>query len=105
MPLGPRTRVLLVAAVLFAALGALVWYLSFAYWSQPVTPLPAPRQSEESATPQATATPAATPPQATQTPPAQTSATPATQPTPSPTPAPSPRAQNTSGDAGEALAS
>jgi len=103
MPLGPRTRVLLIAAVVFAALAALIWYLSFAYWSQPVTPLPTPRQAEEAATPQA---PAATPPpQANATPPAQTTTTPAAQPTPSPTPAPSPQAQSTSGDAGAALAS
>src|SRR5438105_447465 len=105
MPLGPRARVLLIAAVVFAALAALVWYLSTAYWSQPVTPLAPPRQTEESATPQTTPTPAptssqtaATPStQATPTPPAQTTATP----TPSPTasPAPSPRAQGGSGDA------
>src|ERR671931_413822 len=85
MPLGPRTRVLLIAAVVFAALAALVWYLSVAYWSQPVTPLPPPRQTEESATPQATAPPA----------------TPAATPSPSP----SPRAQNAPGDAAGELAS
>jgi murein DD-endopeptidase MepM/ murein hydrolase activator NlpD len=93
MPLGPRTRVLLIAAVVFAALAALVWYLSVAYWSQPVTPLPTPRQAEEAATPQATAPAAATPPQSSATP------------TATPSPAPSPRAQSTPGDAGEALAS
>src|SRR5947209_17715648 len=103
MPLGPRTRVLLIAAVVFAALAALIWYLSFAYWSQPVTPLPTPRQAEEAATPQA---PAATPPpQANATPPAQTTTTPAAQPTPSPTPAPTPQARSTSGGAGASLAS
>ena len=47
MALGPRTRVLLVAALAFAALAALVWYLSDAYWSQPATPLPPPRAVEE----------------------------------------------------------
>src|ERR687884_313103 len=87
MPLAPRTRVLLIAAVVFAALAALVWYLSVAYWSQPVTPLPPPRQTEESATPQATAQPSATPAA-----------------TPSPSPAPS-RAQVPPGDAGGELAS
>src|SRR5919201_1469538 len=81
MPLGPRTRVLLIAAVVFAALAALVSYLSLAYWSQPVTPLPPPRQTEESATPQATAPPA----------------------TPSPQPTPS-RPQGPPGDAGGELA-
>src|SRR5947209_6763498 len=106
MPLGPRARVLLIAAAVFAVLAALVWYLSTAYWSQPVTPLAPPRQAEEAATPQATATPpsqtAATPsPQTNATPPAQTTATP----TPSPPPSPPPRAQGASGDAGEVLAS
>ncbi|HEX3558310.1 MAG TPA: peptidoglycan DD-metalloendopeptidase family protein [Pyrinomonadaceae bacterium] len=109
MPLGPRTRVLLIAAVVLAALAALVWYLSFGYWSQPVTPLPAPRRTEESATPQA---PAATPqprasvtpsPQPSMMPPAPNGATPATQATPAP--APSPQAQNnSSSDAGEGVA-
>lgn len=102
MPLGPRTRVLLIAAVVFAALAALVWYLSLAYWSQPVTPLPPPRQTEESATPQATAPPATPSPQASATPTAQTTATPAATPSPSPTPS---RAQVPPGDAGGELAS
>jgi peptidoglycan LD-endopeptidase LytH len=110
MPLGPRARVLLIAAVVFAALAALVWYLSTAYWSQPVTPLAPPRQTEESATPQATPTPSS---QTTATPsptlPAQTGASPQTSPTPAPSPAaspsPPPRAQASSGDAGEVLAS
>src|SRR5919199_2997052 len=108
MPLGPRTRVLLIAAVVFAALAALVWYLSVAYWSQPVTPLPPPRQTEESATPQATPPPATPSPQASAspqpgaTPAAQATATPAA--TPSPSPAPS-RAQVPPGDAGGELAS
>ena len=113
MPLGPRARVLLIAAVLFAALAALVWYLSTAYWSQPVTPLAPPSHAEESATPQATATPATPSSQATTTP--SPTATPSSQttttPTPSPStststlPTPSPRAQAPAGDANEVLAS
>jgi peptidoglycan LD-endopeptidase LytH len=108
MPLGPRARVLIIAALVFAALAALVWYLSTAYWSQPVKPLPPPRNVEEPAATTPTATPSsqttATPaPQTTATPNAQTTATPAL--TPSPTPSPSPRAQGPSGDAGDALAS
>jgi len=47
MPMAPRARVLLIAALVFAALAALVWYLSAAYWSQPVTPLPTPRPDAE----------------------------------------------------------
>jgi len=107
MPLGPRARVLLIAAVVFAALAALVWYLSTAYWSQPVTPLAPPSRAEESATPQASATPAAPASQATATP--SPTATPSSQttatPTPSTSPAPSPRAQAPAGDANDALAS
>lgn len=112
MPLGPRARVLLIAAVLFAALAALVWYLSTAYWSQPVTPLAPPRHTEESATPPATPTPAAPSSQATATPAPSATAMPSS-PSPSATPSspttatptPSPRAQATSGDANDALAS
>ncbi|HEX8355718.1 MAG TPA: M23 family metallopeptidase [Pyrinomonadaceae bacterium] len=78
MAIGPRTRVLLLAAALFAALGALVWFLSYRYWSQPVTPLAPPSQDAErlppAATPSATSTPAA-------------DATPAPALTPTPTPA------------------
>src|SRR5690349_118192 len=44
MALGPRARVLLIAAVIFGAVGALVWYLSYRYWSQPATPLRPPAQ-------------------------------------------------------------
>ncbi|MDQ3745969.1 MAG: peptidoglycan DD-metalloendopeptidase family protein [Acidobacteriota bacterium] len=111
MPLGPRARVLLIAAVLFAALAALVWYLSTAYWSQPVTPLAPPSHAGESATPQATATPAAPSSQATPTPLPSATASPSSQttatpmPSTSPAPAPSPRAQASSGDANEVLAS
>ncbi|MBC7929161.1 MAG: hypothetical protein H7Z38_01175, partial [Rubrivivax sp.] len=57
MPIGPRTRVLLIATVVFAALAALIWYLSVAYWAQPVTPLAPPTQegaARESITPAAT---------------------------------------------------
>lgn len=106
MAIGPRARVLLIAAVVFAALAALVWYLSTAYWSQPVKPLPPLRNAEESATPRTPATPAAPPsqtptPQTTATPSAQTTATPA----PTPSPAQSPRALGPPGDSGDALAS
>ncbi|HYY98979.1 MAG TPA: hypothetical protein VE642_10330, partial [Pyrinomonadaceae bacterium] len=59
MALGPRARVLLLAALVFAALASLVWYLSYAYWPQPVTPLPAPSRSAEALTPTPTATPQA----------------------------------------------
>ena len=78
MAFGPRARVLLIAAVVFAALAALVWYLSFAYWSQPATPLPPPRALEPAGTPATPPTPA---PELTTTP------TPATSPPPPPTPA------------------
>jgi peptidoglycan LD-endopeptidase LytH len=93
MPLSPRTRVLLIAFIVFAALAALIWYLSFAYWAQPVTPLPTPRPEA----PQSTPTPANT--QTTPTPTgANTNATPAPSASPSPqtTPAntPSPQSQN-----------
>ena len=96
MALGPRSRVLLLAALVFGALAALVWYLSYAYWPRPVTPLSPPSNSAEALTP----TPPATP---------QTDATPT--PTASPTPAeqPSPRSQlqpqTQGGDANATLAS
>jgi murein DD-endopeptidase MepM/ murein hydrolase activator NlpD len=86
MALGPRTRVLLIAALLFGAVGALVWYLSYRYWSQPATPLPAPAQDVERQPPPAPSpTPTATP---TSTPTA----------TPEASPAGSPQAQGLSGD-------
>jgi peptidoglycan LD-endopeptidase LytH len=94
MHFSPRARVLVVAALLFASLAALVWYLSTEYGTRPVTPiaLPSPGASGEgvasptptlTATPtpattempdaspatEATATPAATPPPAGATPP------------------------------------
>jgi murein DD-endopeptidase MepM/ murein hydrolase activator NlpD len=77
MPLGPRARVAFLAALVFAGVAALVWYLSYGYWSQPVTPLRPPADAVEALTP----TPAATP---------QSSATPMTTATPSPTPSPTP---------------
>ncbi|HEX7956665.1 MAG TPA: M23 family metallopeptidase [Pyrinomonadaceae bacterium] len=84
MAIGPRTRVLLMAAALFGALGALVWFLSYRYWSQPVTPLRPPAQDAERMPTPAAATP--TPPAA--TPAAE--ATPAATPTPAPTPGETP---------------
>jgi len=95
MALGPRTRVLLIAAALFGAVAALVWYLSDHYWSQPVTPLRPPSQDvERLPTPAASPTTTATP-------------TPTSTPTPeaSPTPGPSGQAQAPSGDPASALAS
>ncbi|HEX8687350.1 MAG TPA: M23 family metallopeptidase [Pyrinomonadaceae bacterium] len=94
MAIGPRTRVLLLAALLFAALAALVWFLSYRYWSQPVTPLRPPTAEAErlnapAASPQATATPAAAP---------TTQATP----TPEATPAAGASPQAPPGDAGGA---
>jgi murein DD-endopeptidase MepM/ murein hydrolase activator NlpD len=89
MPLAPRARVLLIAALAFAALAALIWYLSYAYWSQPATKLPPPRAVETVGPPPATDTP---------TPDATPEPTPSAAPfgTPAPpapaTPAPSPQA-------------
>lgn len=98
MAIGPRTRVLLMAALLFGALAALVWFLSYRYWSLPVTPLTPPSQDAEHVP---TATPALTP---AATPAAEATATPEASPTPGSSPAPeaspgsSPRAQNPAGD-------
>ncbi len=72
MPISPRARVLLVAALLFAGLAALVWYLNAAYGTRPVTPLPPPSNGASieavasptpttSTTPLTTETPAALP--------------------------------------------
>lgn len=114
MPLSPRKRVLLIAVVAFAALAALIWYLSVAYWAQPVTPLPPPTQgaAQEAVTPAASVTPqteaTATPPQsdAGATPTAEATMTPTPTPTGTPAPAaPSPQAQNDSLDPASALAS
>jgi murein DD-endopeptidase MepM/ murein hydrolase activator NlpD len=86
MAIGPRTRVLLIAVALFAALGALVWFLSYRYWSQPVTPLRPPAQdAERLPTPSPTNTTPATP-----------TATPS--PDASPAPGASPQAQGSVGD-------
>src|SRR2546423_12085690 len=104
MPLGPRARVLLIAALLFAALAALVLYLSLAYWSQPVTPLQPPAQDAERApTPTPTATQTAATPQGQTTASPSTDATPQTSPTPAASASASPQA--TPGDAASALAS
>ena len=96
MAIGPRTRVLLIAALLFAAVGSLVWFLSYRFWSQPVTPLAPPSQDAErlptpAASPAQTATPTATP-----------TPTPETTPTPG---SPSSQAQGAAGDPSSALAS
>ena len=97
MALGPRARVLLIAVALFAALGALVWYLSYAYWSQPVTPLrPArPETIETTPTPYATPSPGATPQGASPAtaPSAETNIAPGATPTTTPTVQPSPTPQ------------
>jgi murein DD-endopeptidase MepM/ murein hydrolase activator NlpD len=93
MAIGPRTRVLLIAALLFGAVAALVWYLSYHYWSQPVTPLRPPAQDVERQPPPA-ASPTTTPsPTATPTPDA------------SPAPTASPQAQGHLGEPPSALAS
>ncbi len=99
MALGPRTRVLLNAALLFGAVGALVWYLSHRYWSQPATPLRPPAQDSERLP-----TPAASP---TNTPSPTPTPTPASSPTPTPAASPgSPgQAQGLPDDAAPALAS
>ncbi|MDT7688904.1 MAG: peptidoglycan LD-endopeptidase LytH [Acidobacteriota bacterium] len=119
MTIGPRMRVLLIAAVVFAALATLVWSLSYRYWSQPVTPLRPPsgdaeRMPEPAATTEATTTP---PVEATPLAPASepTPSQPAASPSPANTPAPvasptttsnvSPQAQGAAGDAQSALAS
>lgn len=89
MTLGPRMRVLLMAAALFGAVAALVWYLSYRYWSQPVTPLRPPSQDVERLP-----TPAPSP---------TTTLTPT--PEVSPTPGPPGQAQGPAGDPAAAFAS
>jgi murein DD-endopeptidase MepM/ murein hydrolase activator NlpD len=104
MALGPRARVAFLAALVFAGVAALVWYLSYGYWSQPVTPLRPPSNSAETLTPTATPQPTATPPtDATPTPAA--SPTPAGQQTPSPSPQSLLQPQTPGGGDGAALAS
>jgi murein DD-endopeptidase MepM/ murein hydrolase activator NlpD len=104
MAIGPRTRVLLMAALLLGAVGALVWFLSYRFWSQPVTPLAPPAQDADrlptpnppraqTATPDATVPPAATP-----------TPTPETTPTPG-APSSQGQSQATPGDASSTLAS
>ena len=112
MPIGPRTRVLLIAAAVFAALAALIWYLSIAYWAQPVTPLPPPAggAAQEQPAPAPSLTPIAAPTPTTPQPDATPIAGATATPTPSASPAPSlpsasPQAQNSSSDAASALAS
>jgi murein DD-endopeptidase MepM/ murein hydrolase activator NlpD len=115
MALGPRARVLLLAAAVFAAIAALVWYLSSAYWSQPVTPLrPARPETVEQTTPDATQSPSATPtPQSPATAPsgeATVTPTPTPTPTDQPTLTPTPQALSQtqgapSGDTASVLAS
>lgn len=58
MSLGPRARVMLLAALAFAALAAPVAYLSYAYWTRPAQPLelPSPGAAAEPK-PDATGTP------------------------------------------------
>ncbi|HEX8337136.1 MAG TPA: M23 family metallopeptidase [Pyrinomonadaceae bacterium] len=82
MAIGPRTRVLLIAAALFGAVAALVWFLSYRYWTQPVTPLRPPSQDAERLP-----TPAPSPGAN-----ANASPTPGASPTPSPGPSPSAQA-------------
>lgn len=69
-----RLKTLLIIAPVFLALGALVWYLSVGYWTQPVTPLAPPDQVE-------TLPPAPT---------ATIETTPTIEPTATPTPSPAP---------------
>lgn len=102
MALGPRTRVLLFAAALFGAVAALVWYLSYHYWSQPVTPLRPPAQDVErlptpAATPAADVTMSPTPTPA-------ASPSPGQSPTPEAAPAASPQAQGLFSDPASATA-
>jgi murein DD-endopeptidase MepM/ murein hydrolase activator NlpD len=108
MAIGPRTRVLLIAATLFAALAALVWFLSYRYWTQPVTPLAPPAGSaEQAATPPPSASPAATPSVG---PSAAPTVSPSSSPTPQPNASPgaspsanaSPGAPNSTGGAAQA---
>jgi murein DD-endopeptidase MepM/ murein hydrolase activator NlpD len=107
MALGPRTRVLLIAMAAFAALAAPVWYMSSAYWSQPVRPLPTPRpdaeQPSQTPTTEATTTPDAVPQTEAAAEPSASDATPS--PTSTPTPGASSQTPGTSGGAPSALSS
>ena len=102
MALGPRARVLLLAALVFAAVAALVWYLSYAYWPRPVTPLPPARpETIEPATPTPTATPQTSP----TAPPSDATNTPAASPSSTPTPTATPQSQSQNQPQGDAAAS
>lgn len=118
MALGPRARVAILAAIVFAAVAALVWYLSYGYWSQPVTPLRPPRPEavetptptpDANTSPGATQSPGATPrPQSPATaPPADPLDAPPASPPPAPSPGASPQSllQPRGGDADATLAS
>ena len=100
MALGPRTRVLLIAAALFGAVAALVWFLSYRYWSQPATPLRPPSQDAERLP-----APAPSPAGAAVSPAAAPEPPPSPSPGPSPTPEASPQARGLFDDPGSALAS
>ncbi len=83
MPLSPRARVLLIAAVVFGAVAALVWYLSVSYWTQPVAPLAAPRgDAEAGVTPSSKSSPTPAP-----------TASPSESPAPTPSPSPAQQGQ------------
>lgn len=114
MPIGPRPRVLLIAATLFAALGALVWYLSVSYWSQPVRPLapPSANGANEAVTPSpapaatTTTTPATPATPGADATPQEAPATPESPPPPVPPASPSPQARGLAeGDTAALLAS
>ena len=103
MTIGPRARVLLIAALLFGAVAALVWYLSYHYWSQPATPLRPPSQDAERLP-----APAASPPadvSQTPTPGASPSPSPSMSPTPEASPGASPQARGLPNDPASALTS
>lgn len=48
--MSPRLRVVVISLALLGALGALVWFLSMRYGSQPVTPRALPQATEQTAT-------------------------------------------------------
>jgi len=79
--MNPRVRVLVIAAAALAVVGALVWFLSVRYWSEPVTPVPLPPPGELHQ-PQRISTPGPTPPASDaptpESPPASPAPTPAT---------------------------
>jgi murein DD-endopeptidase MepM/ murein hydrolase activator NlpD len=90
MAIGPRTRVLLIAAVLFGTVAALVWFLSYRYWSQPVTPLAPPAGgAEQTASPLPTVSPATS---SSVEPSVEPSAAPSASPSPVSSPEPQPSA-------------